>query len=120
MNEDYTTPMTPLDSMVSQDSIQVLKAAIPYMSGKSQQVLSIYAKMMELSNTISFFNHSQPEMTMMSSGSESVQPVDMLNDIRKYATGHIRDSIDQILFALNTVQLIQMYQENPESQEVTP
>ena len=57
---------------------------------------------------------------MMSSGSESVQPVDMLNDIRKYATGPIRDSIDQILFALNTIQLIQMYQENPESQEVTP
>ena len=120
MNEDTTQSMTPLDSMVSQESIQVLKAAIPYFSGKSQQILSIYAKMMELSNTISIFNHPQPEMTMMSSGSKPVQPVDMLNDIRKYATGPIRDSIDQILFALNTIQLIQMYQDNPETQEVTP
>lgn len=120
MNEETNQPMTPLDSMVSQDSIQVLKAAIPYFSGKSQQVLSIYAKMLELSNTISIFSHPQPEMTMMSSSQEAVQPVDMLNDIRKYATGSIRDSIDQILFALNTIQLLQMYQENPETQEVTP
>lgn len=120
MNDDSTTPMTPLDSMVSQDSIQVLKAAIPYLSGRNQQFFSIYAKLMELSNTISFFRNSQPEMTMMSSKQEDVQPSEMLNDIRKYTTGSARDSIDQILFALNTIQLLQMYQENPESQEVNP
>lgn len=119
MNDDSTTPMTPLDSMVSQDSIQVLKAAIPYLSGRNQQFFSIYAKLMELSNTISFFRNSQPEMTMMSS-KEDIPPAEMLNDIRKYMSGPARDSIDQILFALNTIQLLQMYQENPEPQEVNP
>lgn len=118
MNDDTTPFMTPLDSMVSQDSIQILKAAIPYVSGRSQQVLSIYAKMMELSNTISFFRNPQPEMTMMSSAQEDIQPAEMLNDIRKYTNGPMRDSIDQLLFALNTIQLLQMYQENPDSQEV--
>lgn len=118
MSEDSTPPMTPLDAMISQDSIQVLKAAIPYFSGRSQQVLSIYAKAMELSNTISFFSNSQPEMTMMSANQKDIQPSEMLNDIRKYANGPVRDGIDQLLFALNTIQLLQMYQENPNPQEV--
>lgn len=107
--------MTPLDAMVSQDSLQVLKAAIPYMSGKSQQLFSVYAKMMELTNTISFFRSPQPELAMMSEKPESLQPADMLSDIRKFAQGPMKDQIDQLLFALNTIQLIQMYQETPES-----
>lgn len=117
MNDESMSPMTPLDTMVSQDSIQVLKAALPYLSGPSQQILSIYAKTAELSNTISYFQNPQPELTMMSSHAQAVQPAEMLNDIRQYTSGSMRNSIDQLLFALNTIQLIQMYQETPAPQE---
>lgn len=117
MNEETTPPLTPLDSAVAQDSIQVLKAAIPYMPAKSQQLLSVYAKMMELSNTISYFRRPQPELSMMSSASKSVSTEEMLNDIRRYATGPVKSNIDQLLFALNTLQLLQMYQEPSENQE---
>ncbi|MBS6196557.1 MAG: hypothetical protein KH828_13390 [Clostridiales bacterium] len=115
MSEETTPPLTPLDSMISHDSLQVLKAAVPYMPAKTQQMISIYAKIMELSNTISFFSRPQPELSMMSSGAKALQPDDMLNDIRRFATGPAKDSIDQLIFALNTIQLLQMYQENPES-----
>lgn len=114
MSEETTPPLTPLDAMLSQDSLQVLKAAVPYMPSKSQQFLSVYAKMMELSNTIAFFRHQQPELSMMSSKSKTVQPEEMLNDIRRFATGSAKDNIDQLLFALNTIQLLQIYQENPD------
>lgn len=117
MNDESMSPMTPLDTMVSQDSIQVLKAALPYLSGPSQQILSIYAKTAELSNTISYFQNPQPELTMMSSHAQAAQPAEMLNDIRQYTSGSMRNSIDQLLFALNTIQLIQMYQETPAPQE---
>lgn len=30
MNEEHTSPMTPLDQMLAQDSLQMLKAAVPY------------------------------------------------------------------------------------------
>lgn len=115
MSEEATPPLTPLDSMISQDSLQVLKAAVPYLPAQSQQLLSVYAKMMELANTISFFRHPQPELSMMSARSKSVQPEEMLNDIRRFAAGSAKDNIDHILFALNTIQLLQMYQENPEN-----
>lgn len=44
MNEEQMSCQTPLDALISQDSLQIIKAAIPYMPLKSQQFLSIYAK----------------------------------------------------------------------------
>ena len=38
------TPMTDLDQMVSDDQIQILKAAIPYVSPSGQRLLSVYSK----------------------------------------------------------------------------
>ena len=111
MNEEQMSCQTPLDALISQDSLQIIKAAIPYMPLKSQQFLSIYAKVKELSNTISFFHHTKPELSMMSAS--SVQPEEILNDMRKYLSDPAKNQIDQLLFALNTIQLIQMYQENP-------
>lgn len=118
MNEDQFSPVTPLDAMISQDSLQLLKAAAPYMPGRAGKLLSVYAKMMELSNTIALFEHPQPELSMMSSHTRSTQPADILGDIRQYTGGAVRETLDQLLFLLNTLQLIQMYQENPEPQEV--
>lgn len=118
MNEEQFSPVTPLDAMTSQDSLQLLKAAVPYMPGQAKRMLSIYAKMMELSNTIALFDRPQPELSMMSSSSRSTQPADILGEIRQYTGGAARDAVDQLLFVLNTIQLVQMYQENPEPQEV--
>lgn len=115
MNEDNTSPMTPLDTMITQDSLQILKAAVPYMNSRGQRIFSIYAKLMELSNTLSLFGKPQPELSMMSVSRESLQPADMLGEIRRYASGPTQESIDQLLFALNTIQLIQLYQDHPES-----
>lgn len=118
MSEEQYSPVTPLDAAISQDSLQILKAAVPYMPGQARRLLSIYAKIMELSNTVALFNHPQPELSMMSSTVRSTQPADILSDIRQYAGGAARDNLDQLLFILNTIQLVQMYQEKPDSQEV--
>ena len=39
MNEDRIAPMTPLDQMLAQDSLQMLKAAVPYFPADVQRVL---------------------------------------------------------------------------------
>jgi hypothetical protein len=114
MSEENVTPMTPLDSMTTQDSLQILKAAIPYMPPRGQQMISIYAKIRELSNTISLFNHVPTELTMMSASPRMSSPDDLLNNIRQFTSDSTKGNIDQLLFALNTIQLLQMYQENPE------
>ena len=56
MNEDRIAPMTPLDQMLAQDSLQMLKAAVPYFPADAQRVFALYAKMMELSHTIAMFS----------------------------------------------------------------
>ena len=56
MNEDHIAPMTPLDQMLAQDSLQMLKAAVPYFPADAQRVFALYAKMMELSHTIAMFS----------------------------------------------------------------
>ena len=56
MNEDHIAPMTPLDQMLAQDSLQMLKAAVPYFPADVQRVFALYAKMMELSHTIAMFS----------------------------------------------------------------
>ena len=113
MNEDSVTPMTPLDSMVCQDSVQILKAVVPYLNGSGKQIVSVYAKALELMNTITYFQKNQPDITAMSAP-QHMQPADILNDIQQYTSGAMKEQIDQLLYALNTLQLIQMMQETPE------
>ena len=65
MNEQDSVKMTPLDQMIAEDQLQILKAAIPYASPNVQSMLSVFAKVLELQRTIQLFSHSQ-EISMMS------------------------------------------------------
>ena len=73
MNEDHIAPMTPLDQMLAQDSLQMLKAAVPYFPADAQRVFALYAKMMELSHTIAMFSGGPAELMMMSEESGTSQ-----------------------------------------------
>ena len=100
MNEDHIAPMTPLDQMLAQDSLQMLKAAVPYFPADVQRVFALYAKMMELSHTIAMFSGGPAELMMMSEESGASQPLDILKEM-----------IDQILFAFHALEILQMPQE---------
>ena len=103
MNEEHTSPMTPLDQMLAQDSLQMLKAAVPYFPAGAQRIFALYAKMMELSHTISMFSGGPAELTMMSEQPRFSQPLDIL-----------KETIDQILFAFHALEILQMPQEPAE------
>lgn len=81
MNEDHIAPMTPLDQMLAQDSLQMLKAAVPYFPADVQRVFALYAKMMELSHTIAMFSGGPAELMMMSEESGASQPLDILQQL---------------------------------------
>lgn len=40
-----------LDEMIEEDSVQILKAALPYLPASGQSFVSIFAKVLELQNT---------------------------------------------------------------------
>ena len=96
MNEDRIAPMTPLDQMLAQDSLQMLKAAVPYFPADVQRVFALYAKMMELSHTIAMFSGGPAELMMMSEESGTSQPLDILQQLRTYAGESQKEMIDQM------------------------
>ena len=57
MNEEQIS-QTLLDQMVSSDRGQMIKAAIPYLPPKGQQIFSVYEKAVEFINTVSVFSPS--------------------------------------------------------------
>lgn len=112
MNEEESVKMTPLDRMVSRDSLQLLKAAIPYTNPNLRSMLSIFAKTLELRETIHQFSGTQ-ELSMMSSA-ESAQtgPVEMLQDLGQYLSGEMKENLNSAMTAVSAVQMFQMYQED--------
>lgn len=115
MSEESLPPMTPLDQMVSQSSVQMLKAAVSYLPMRTQRFFAIYAKLAELSHTISAFSMPQAELTMMSESRQAaVEPTDLLNQLRTYAGNSEKEKIDQLLFAFHALEILQMSQDTPD------
>ena len=85
MNEDHIAPMTPLDQMLAQDSLQMLKAAVPYFPANVQRFFALYAKMMELSHTIAMFSGASCRTDDDVRRVRTSQPLDILQQLRTYA-----------------------------------
>ena len=100
--EEEMISQTRFDQLVSDDQSQMLKAFIPYLPPRSQQVLSVFTKARELSNTMALFQGRPPEMQI------SASPSELLNDIRKFSYGRSREQIDQISNFLVMIQLMQV------------
>lgn len=110
MSEDnQTSNMTVLDEVLADGNLQMLKAALPYVSPQGQRFLSIFAKVSELQKTMSLFQNSEGEMTAMSTDTYSPEPLEMLNEIRQYAAPEMQANIDQMINIFGTMKLLQVY-----------
>lgn len=102
--------MTDLDQMVSDDQIQILKAAIPYVPSSGQRLLSIYSKVRELQNTLTLFPQENSDMRICGSDAE-MQPLDILNEIRPFCSGPTQEHIDQIIQMFAVMQILELFQD---------
>ncbi len=116
MEEDQKI-MTPLDQMVTPDSLQMIKALIPFLPPGGQRFLSAYAKCSELRNTIRLFTSPDPEMHAMSAPAPNPSFSELLQALKPYASGEVRDSLDNLL---QTFSALSMFQAFSEMQEETP
>ena len=81
--EQETIAQTMLDQLVTDENSQMLKALIPYLSFSGQRILAAYAKTQELCNTLQLFSRPQNDMQICSS--RPMNPMELLNDIRKFS-----------------------------------
>ena len=83
MNEEQIS-QTLLDQMVSSDRGQMIKAAIPYLPPKGQQIFSVYEKAVEFINTVSVFSKRSSGSDLCAMSMPAQNPVDIVNDIRSF------------------------------------
>lgn len=114
MNDEYIAQTT-LDQMVGSDRDQLLKAAIPYLPPKGQQIFSIYTKARELSNTLSIFGSMDSRMEMCAASAPDLQPADVLNDIRRYCYGDSRKMLDEMVNMMAVVQMLKIMRDSSEN-----
>lgn len=108
MDELHGQRMTPFDQMISDDSLQILKASIPYVPTRMQGMLSILAKVKELQNVLSF-SRSLPSMHMASQ-EEHGSMMEMFQDIGHYTSGSMKETFDNLNSMLSMVQMFQSFQ----------
>ena len=107
MNEEQIS-QTLLDQMVSSDREQMIKAAIPYLPPKGQQIFSVYEKAVEFINTVSVFSKRSSGSDLCAMSMPSQNPVDIINDLRSFGYGPSRAKLDQMVKMMAMVQMLQL------------
>ena len=111
MEQDYIAK-TALDEMVESDRDQMLKAMVPYLPPSGQQFLSMYTKTQELMNTMSLFRNRKKSADLQAASLSGIDPLEMLQDIRKCCGGENRRQIDHITSLMATIQMLQIMNED--------
>lgn len=107
-----TPGLTPFDHMVSDNQLQIIKAAIPYLSNREQQFFSIYVKYIELEHTLKLVSDSDLNVLRSCSiGENPHSTTDMLTAIKQYCTEKEKEMIDLISNFLSAYQMYHAYQE---------
>ena len=118
MDQEYIA-QTALDQMVGTDQGQLLKALIPYFPPRQQQFLSVFAKARELSNTVALFTKPSEAMQIQAAEAKKkaqaaaapAQPLEVINDLRRYCFGDIRKTLDQITNMMTMAEMLRMMNE---------
>lgn len=105
MDESAKIPMTAVDRIADGNGLQMMKAAVPYLPSTLQRSISLYIKIMEMNNVLSYYSNP---VHACSVSADAPDPEEVLNDLRNYSTDTQRQSLDQ---ALNLIHTLKMYQE---------
>lgn len=112
MDEIHTMELTAFDSLISDDSLQMIKAAIPYIPTKGQGFISTYVKFMELNNTIRIFQRNSKDSLGICSLPEDKKNIfEMLNAMKQHSRGQQKEMFESIINIMNAFQMYQTFQE---------
>lgn len=109
---DTSKELTDFDSLICDPHLQMLKAAIPYIPASGQQVLSLYVKSQELSNTMKLLQRKETQSVGICSISENKKnTAEMLNAIKKYCSDSEREMLDLFMNFFSAFRMYHSYRE---------
>ena len=104
-NDTYFEP-TIFDTLTQTREIQMLKTAVPYMKQAQKRQFAILIKYMELQKAVQYFSgNANASLAACELPDDEKNSINMLNDIRKYATPREQEMIDTLtnLFSMFTL-----------------
>ena len=100
--------MESIDTLIQDRHLEMLKAAIPYLTVSRQRNMAMMVKFMELQRTMVLFQNPENNLRMCSEDeSDDETSVQMLTAIRNYCTDREKDMIDSII---SFVQMFSTYE----------
>lgn len=109
MDDSSLTPMTPLDSMVSDDTLQMMKATLPYLPPRQARMLAVFAKFQELKNTLSMQPAGSDVFQAMST-SASMDNDALLNALKTYGGEKGKQMVNNVQQMKDMFQLMSLMQ----------
>ena len=103
-------PLTPMDQKTFSGPIQMLKAAIPYLSPSTGQTFALLARILELKYTMNIFQDNQLSICSLSNNKRP-DFEQVLKDIKKYCASSEAEQIDQFLNIIQAMRLYNQYNE---------
>ncbi|MGC4020175.1 MAG: hypothetical protein QM793_13755 [Muricomes sp.] len=117
MEQRPPKPMIPFDEMVTSPMIQMIKLFLPYTPASNQRFLGVFAKFLELMDTISFFQRPSYHLhTQAFSGSQASSPMEMLMIVKPYMPPGQADMMESFLNIMNIMEMVQMFQTSAQSE----
>lgn len=109
--------LTDFDNLTFSHSLQMLKAALPYMNNSEQRTFTVFIKIFELRNALSLIQEEDNQLTACSENAEGSQILNMLNHIRDFCTDKEKEFIDLFINFNQAFQLFSSYRASmPEGQ----
>lgn len=108
MEESYQA--TEFDQQTTSRHLQMLKAAIPYMSVSQQKTMSFFIKFQELQNAMHILQADDSQLGICSLSEEEKNPLDMLESIKAYCSDKEKELLDVLTNFLQASQLYRQYQ----------
>nr|WP_296009680.1 hypothetical protein [uncultured Blautia sp.] len=108
-------PYSFLDEIAEEDSVQILKAALPYLPASGQSFISVLAKFLELQNTVRLIHSNRGNPQLCAQSREKGDPLEMLSACSKVCHGAAKERIDTLINAFLMIQMFELSQNNERS-----
>lgn len=98
MTDEHTMKLTDFDYLTGDHHLQMIKAALPYVSVPQQRLLSVLVKIRELQRTMSLFQEEEVAAMGISALPETQKgsALDMMEAIKPYGNTQEQDLIDMV------------------------
>lgn len=111
---DAPPPISPVDKLVNNQELRLMKAALPYLNPGSKKNIAVFVKMLELKKTFELFNYSD-EITLSELHKTPTNKLDVIKDFRDFSEGQSRNTLNMLYNIMNLQNVLETFNSGSKS-----